>query len=239
MSNKLQIQNTQIVVSFNRNPFVRKRIFDFEDLLKSDFVIPLRAFPIADDFEPDLPRFEGYSTHGHSRIQISQNRITVATKYDIQYANSPIEASNYVKHKFKTLQRLAEQEKINFIACLVELVVYFPDGLINPFLKENTGFFALNADCKSFELGYSKRYQKDFYLNVKCAKFEEQEVLIHENHPTVHTKQGLSILLDLNTKPLFESEQQFEPSLFEKLHKTIFDIIDSNEIENYLKGEVQ
>lgn len=242
MDNRLHIANSQIVFSFRKNLEIRKRIFEFEDSLKDEFKIPFRSVAVPDDFDPNIPRFESQSIHGHSRIQVSQTRVTLATNYNELFRLDFTQVKEYILNKCNLFSKLTASENMNFIAYVIELGVYMKDDEINTFIKENTGAIAVNKDCKDFSLLYSKVYKSDFYLNVKCSKFTEQELALHNEtqtlRPTGKLKHGISIVLDVNTKPYFESNKKFENGLYGKLNKEVFDLINTKRVESFLKGDI-
>lgn len=242
MENKLHIANSQIVFSYRRNSQIRKRIFEFEDSLKEEFKVPFRSVAVPDDIDPNIPRIESQSLHGHSRIQVSQTRITLATNYNELFKLDYKQVEEYILNKCNLISPLAESEDMNFIAYVIELGIYMGEGEINPFIKENTGAIAINEDCRDFSLLYSKLFNSDFYLNVKCSKFAEQELVLHNENktlrPTGKMKNGISIVLDINTKPFFEKNKKFEKSLYEDINKEVFGIINSKNVESFLKGDI-
>jgi hypothetical protein len=242
MDNRLHIANSQIVFSFRRNPEIRKRIFEFEDSLKEEFKVPFRSVAVPDEIDPNIPRFESQSIHGHSRIQVSQTRITLATNYNEQFKLDYKQVEEYILRKCNLTSKLAESENMDFVAYVVELGVYMEEEEINTFIKENTGAIAINKDCRDFSLLYSKVFKTDFYLNVKCSKFAEQELVIHNEtktlRPTGKLKHGISVVLDINTKPFFEMNKKFEKGLYESINNEVFEIINTKNVESFLKGDI-
>ncbi|SFF02363.1 hypothetical protein SAMN05444380_12740 [Thermophagus xiamenensis] len=242
MKDNLYIDNSQIVFSFARNMEIRKRLFEFEDALKDEFKVPFITVAIPDELDPNIPRFKSQSQNGHSKIEVSQSRITLATKYDEKFKLDHHQIEKYIRAKVANLSKLADSENINFIGYIIELGIYLEPSHINDFLRENTGAFSIKEDCKDFSIYYSKNYKLDFYLNVKCSKFKEQKLILHNEtktlRPTGQFNHGISIILDVNTKPFFERHRTFEKSLYDKLNKTVFEIINTKSIEAYLKGEI-
>lgn len=242
MDNRLYIANSQIVFSFRRDPEIRKRVFEFEDSLKGEFKIPFRTVALPEDFDPNIPRFESQSIHGYSRIQVSQTRITLATNYNELFKLDYAHVKEYLLNKCNLISKLAESENMDFIAYVIELGVYMEEDKINTFIKENTGAFAIKDDCKDFSFLYSKVYKSDFYLNIKCSKFTEQELVLHNEtktlRPTGKLKHGISIVLDINTKPYFEINKKFDKGLYDKINKEIFNIIKTKRVESFLKGDI-
>jgi hypothetical protein len=242
MEHKLHIVSSQIVFSFRKNPEIRKRIFEFEDFLKNEFKIPFKSIPVPDDIEPNIPRFESQSVHGHSRIQVSQTRITLATSYNESFNLDYKQVEEYILNKSKLTSKLAESENIDFIAYIIELGVFMEEDKINSFIQKNTGIFAVKNDCKDFSLLYSKVFENNFYLNIKCSKFVEQELFLHYEtktfRPTRNLKHGISIVIDVNTKPYFELNKKFEKSLYNEINKEVFHLINNKNVESFLKGDI-
>ncbi len=124
---------------------------------------------------------------------------------------------------------------MNFVAYVIELGVYMREEEVNPFIKENTGATAIKNDCKDFSLLYSKEFKSDFYLNVKCSKFAEQELALHDEtktlRPTGKLKHGISVVLDINTKPFFEKNKTFNKDLYECINNEAFGIINTKTVD--------
>lgn len=242
MNNDLYIANSQIVFSFRRNFDIRKRIFDFEDQLKSDFKIPFRVIAIPDDLDPNIPRFESQSLHEHSHLQVSQTRITLSTNYNEDFKKNFNEVENYIDKKYKLLSSLTETESVDFIGIVLELGMYMEIEKINPFIKTNTGVTAINDDFIDFSLSYSKEYKGSFYLNIKNSKFTEQEHILHEEtkslRPTGNIKKGISVILDINTLPYFKKYQKFDKTLYSNIKTEVFTILKTKTIIDYLNGNL-
>jgi hypothetical protein len=236
MDTGIRIINSQIVFAYRRNLNIRKRIFEFEDVLKNKFKVPFRPVTIPDEIEPNIPRFEAQSINDHSKLQVSQTSITLATSFDDQFKTDSSRIQSYLTDKYESLKGLAETEEVEFVAYIVELGVYKDSEELNRYLK------AIGDDCKDFSLLYSKVYKGNYYLNVKISKFTEQQLTMHPEtgglRPTGKVDQGISIILDFNSRPYFEKNQKFEGSLHSDISQKIFELINSKSIEDYLKGEL-
>lgn len=242
MENGIRIINSQIVFSYRRNLNIRRRIFEFEDVLNNKFRVPFRPVTIPDDIEPNIPRFEAQSIHGHSKLQVSQTSITLATSFDDQFKSDSSKIQSYLTEKYESLKGLAETEGVEFIAYIVELGVFKDSEELNSYLKENTGALAIGQDCKDFSLLYSRVYQQNYYLNVKISKFTEEQLTIHPEtgglRPTGRINHGISVIIDFNSRPYFEKNQRFDSSLHSDIREKIFELINNKSIKDYLKGEL-
>jgi len=221
---------------------IRKRIFEFEDNLKSEFKIPFRAFTVPDDMDPNIPRFESESIHGHSRLQVSQSRVTLATNYNDEFKLDYDQVEHYIDNKCKLLSDLVESENVEFIAYIIELGVFMNPESINKFMKKHTGVIAISDDCIDFSLLYSMKHKEDYFINVKSSKFTQKELLLHQEskslRPTGKEKFGISIVLDINTRPLFLKKMNFDNSLYESLKDEVFNVIKEKNVEQFLKGDL-
>ncbi len=242
MDSRLHIANSQIVFSFRRNQEIRKRVFEFEDSLKAEFKAPFRTIAVPDDIDPNIPRFESQSINGHSRIQVSQTRITLATNYNENFKLDYKHVEDYLANKSSSITKLTESENMDFVAYVIELGVFMDEKKLNSFIKENTGAIAIDDDCRDFSLSYSKEYKSNYYLNIKCSKFAEQEMFLHPEtktlRPTGNLKHGISIILDINTRPYFEKTKSFDKGLCKEIQTDAFDIINSKSITDFLKGNI-
>ena len=242
MNNKLHIQNSQIVFSYRRNIDIRKRLFEFEDKLRGEFKVPFKTIAVPDEIDPNIPRFESQSVHSHSRLHISQTRITLATSFNKAFMQDYTQVRNYLNAKCSLLSGLAKSERMDFIAYVIELGVYMQENTINSFMKEHTGATAIDNDCRDFSILYSKEYKNDFYLNIKSSKFSEQELLLQKGtkvlRPSGKIKHGISTVLDINTKPFFNKNNKFDKSLYETIENEIFELMNSKGIKDFLQGNI-
>ena len=242
VENNLYITNSQVVFVFKRNLEIRKRIFEFEDILKDHFKVPFRSVAIPDEIDPNIIRFESQSQHGHSRIQASQIRISLITTYNEQFKNSYDEVSSYLQEKSAVIIPLVEAESMEYAGYIVELGVYMEEEEVNPFLMKHTKAVAISEDSIDFSVAYSKKYKERYFLNVKCSKFTELKMVLHEPsstlRPSGEVKHGISVIIDINSKPSFESDNTFDRSLYEELRAETFSIIGSKNIEDFLTGNL-
>jgi hypothetical protein len=242
MNNRFHIASSQIIFSFRRNLEIRKRVFEFEDSLKGEFKIPFRVIAIPDEIDPNIPRFESQSLHGHSHLQVSQTRITLATSYNEEFRSNYLEVEDYITRKCKLISSLAEAENMDFIAYVIELNMHMDESEINSFVRQNTGAIAITESCRDFSLLYSKEHKDNFYFNITNSKFTEQELLLHNEtktlRPTGKAKNGISVVLDVNTRPYFEKNKQFDKSLYISTKKEVFNLINTKNIEDFLKGNL-
>jgi hypothetical protein len=51
-------------------------------------------------------------------------------------------------------------------------------------------------------------------------------------------KHGISVVLDINTKPFFEKNKIFEKGLYESINNEVFEIINTKNVESFLKGDI-
>lgn len=242
MDKKLHIANSQIIFSYDRNLSVRRRLFEFEDYLKGEFKTPFRSVAIPDEIDPNIPRFESQSLNNFSKLQVSQNRIILATSYNDAYKYDFLKVKEYINNKCSLLSSLAKKENINFIAYIVELGLHMDVSQINSFLKDNTGVKAIKDGCRDFSLFYSQEHLEKFYLNIKCSKFTEKELIFHKEsktlRPTENIKYGISTLLDINTRLYFEKNKKFDESLYSKIEEETFNIINTKNIKDFLQGNI-
>ena len=77
----LKILETMFSVIFPVVTKISRKIFDFEDALKSYFG-PFQLVPIPEEAPHEIPRITTVSKGGYSSINISQSNFTFVTKYD-------------------------------------------------------------------------------------------------------------------------------------------------------------
>lgn len=239
---KMHIVNSQIVISFDRQKDIRKKIFFYEDLLQNEFKVPFKTNAVPDDLDPNINRIETNSHNEFSRLSISQNRLTLATNFNDEYKNDFDKVEEYLKNKINEIEKIVKSEKINFFAFIIELGLFLNDDNINLFLKENTGANSLNNDTRDFTLFYSKEYKENFYININCSKFIEHEFVFEQDSllikPKNNSKNGISVIIDINSRLYFDKFKNFKDDFYEQLRSEVFGIIKNKNISDYLKGNV-
>jgi len=242
MNSNIQISNSQLVFAFQRNISIRKKVFEYEDSLKDYFKVPFRTIAIPDESEPSIPRFESLSKQEHSKLQVSQNRITLLTQYDEKFRLDLAEVRNYLNERFTLLKNIAQKENLQFIAYIIELGSDLKKEELNQFIKENTGAYAVTGECRDFQLLYSRKYKDDYYLNIRNSKFTEDEFKLDKQNnilkPTGNKRYGVSVVVDINSRPYFEKNGKVDDTVFKNIENYTFNLIDNLTIKDYLKGNI-
>jgi len=238
MKSTMQFFNVQFVAVYERNKNVRERIFEYEKALKSHFKNPFRSHSIPDDVDPNYPRFDAES--GYESLSVNQERLTYSN--NIKGLNESIKIREIVSKRINILKTLLLKEKISFIAYIIELHnILENENDIFRLFKEGTQAKPLDLEnLKEFSIFYAKPHKNEFFLNINCARYEQHTVKIQRDEiPSEENKKsGISIVIDLNTRYLFNKKQPFYPELFNELENETFEIISKNELKNYLSGEI-
>lgn len=238
MSLELSIVNSQIVLGYARNINIRKRVFEFEEKLSNTFKTPFKVISIPDEVDPNIPRFETSSKHGFSKLQVSQHRINLSTTVN---NFTKIEVSSYLKEKQDLLTDLARKESSEFIAYVIEFRCYPSEDKINTILKNNTGANVIDDELREFSISYSRLYKNNYFINVKCSKVIEEEIKVEKKtNKVIDRKQrlGISIILDINSKPLFYNTKKFDNLIYKKIHGVVFDVVNNKSLEDFLQGNI-
>lgn len=234
------LRSSQIVIAYSRNMNIRKRVFEFEDALKDSFKTPFRTIAVPEELDPNIPRFESQSIHQFSQLQVSQNRLNIATNFDGKLNQE--EFKEYLVNKRESISNLVSKENIEFIAYVLDLAFVLKPNEINGILKKNSGALAISEVTKDFHIGYSQIYKEAFYINITCSKFIEKQMILDPNNndlrETDNVRHGISVKVDLNTRYYFEKNAIFKENLYKSIEETIFNIVENTSLEDYLKGEI-
>lgn len=241
--NDFYISSSQLIFVFDRNLDIRKRVFEFEEQLSVYFKTPFNILNIADNEDGNIPRFEAISHNGHSRIQVTQYRINLTTGYSQDFGKDFNKVKQYLFERRELLKNLVNKEKNQFFAYVMELA--FPgDGKeINSQLKSGTGAMAIGDSMIDFTMLYSQPFKDNFYINVKCSKYNLKKFKI-ENRNVIRKEdssyeQGIAIAIDLNTKRHFiETNSANNDILLSELENEIFSIVELNSLQSYLNGNL-
>ncbi|MFQ5823542.1 MAG: hypothetical protein ACE5JB_05755 [bacterium] len=242
MANNFYVTNSSVVFVYNRAFDIRKRIFEFEKSLDIFFKVPFNMYPVPEEADGNIPRFEAESISGHSRLQVSQFRLTFATNYSKNFSTKLESIREYISKRVLKLKNLVSSENIQFVAYILQLKFIMEKDEINDYLKNNTGIKALSDKTVDFSLLYSFPLKSKYYLNVKSSKYIE-EMLSIDPEKRIATKTGekqcgIGVTLDMNTKYYNQQGKDFKFGLIDEIEKDIFQIIQINKLQNYLTGEL-
>jgi hypothetical protein len=238
MNSELRIVNSQIIFGYARNINIRKRVFDFEDKLKMSFKTPFNVISIPDEIDPNIPRFESTSKHGFSKLQVSQHRVNFSTGFNEAYTKDKV--AKYLKEKKDLLTGLVKDEVSEFVAYVIELHCFPPKASINKMLKENTGANVIDDSLRDFSLSYSRVFKDSYFINVKCSKIRLDEITLDskKREKTIKVHEGISVIVDINSKPSFTSLGKFDENLYKDIDDLVFDIINKKSLEDFLQGNI-
>ena len=243
MSTTYEIINSQVIFVYERSAGIRKRQFEFEDSLNTHFRVPFSNFAVADDQDGNIPRFEGVSAHGFSRIQVSQYRTNLITNFNGEFRTDVGKVSDYLSERIPLLKKLLQEEENRFSAFIIELGFKFEtEEEINEVLKVNTGVHAINNETNDFSLSYSQPYKEDYFLNIKCSKYTEGKFKMVDGQlipDGEETTRGISVILDINSKLSHRNKKGYGVEIIDSLEKETFDILTANELKDYLKGDIK
>lgn len=238
MNLELRIVNSQIIFGYARNINIRKRVFEFEEKLKTSFKIPFNVISIPDEIDPNIPRFESSSKHGFSKLQVSQHRVNFSTGFNEAFTKDKV--AEYLKEKKYLLTSLLKDEKSEFVAYVIELHCFPPKSNINNILKINTGAKVIDDSLIDFSLSYSKVYSDNYFVNVKCSKikFEKRTLDSNRIEQNKEIHEGISVILDINSKPSFNALGKFDENLYTNIDDLVFDILNKKSLEDFLQGNI-
>jgi|GEM_PF-2222703 len=243
MAGNFEIINSQVIFAYQRSLDIRKRQFEFEEKLKDIFNIPFRNFAIGDDQDGNIPRFEGISKHGFSKLQTTQFSTNLITNFKDDYSADIKKVGAYLSERISLLKGLVKSENNKFSAFVIELGFEFgSDAEINKILKENTGAHCLTIDTNDFSLSYSQKYKDDYFLNIKISKYTEGKFKIVDSELVPdgsEQKKGISIILDINSKLAFRNNKDYGVDIVDSLEKETFQILSTYTLEDYLKGNIK
>lgn len=99
-----------LTVTMDRNPSIRRRVNDIEDVVRSrsesGYSQP-QILPVPDELDPEIPRMIFSSRAGHSQILVSQLAITFNANYSADWAAEPDKCLNYLLSKIEMLFKIA------------------------------------------------------------------------------------------------------------------------------------
>jgi len=238
---KPYILQSQVIFYYQRNSNIRKKVFEFESALKNYFATPFNLIPIADELHPELPRFEAISINNHSQLQVSQHHLSFATSYDESYKYDIHLSRKYINERVGIFKELLKDEKILYLAYIVNLNFIKDKHLINDYIKEKSGIKSINEETIDLNFLYSFPIMDKYYLNVKTSKYVNQNININfsENSQESNFEYGISIEIDVNSRFLSNNNISFDELIYNDIEKSVFEVIDKNDLETFLSGDIK
>lgn len=239
MNSGTKILNSQLIFVYRRNIDIRRQIFELENLLGSDFQLPFKLINIPDEINPDFPRIETFSIGDHSRLQISQTRIDLGTRFDDKFNENFEMVFNYMRDKWRILYAVARDANIQYSACVLSFIYYMDKLKINNFLKEHTGAYVISDSLRDFSIRFSIEFKNSYYLNIQASKITEEKIyLAGKSKEPFETLYGIEFIVDLNTKLEFENSNKFNEVCNDQLLNNIEEFINNHEITDLINGNI-
>jgi hypothetical protein len=238
------VVGSQLVFVFDKDNQIRKKMFDYEDNLSSLFKTPFILLPVPDEADGNIPRFEGQSINGFSRIQVSQFRLSFITTYSAEFKSDLNNIKKYLHERLLVFKDIVTKlHEVKYVGYIFDVFIKYDESKINDFLKKYTKFEALKTDTIDFNVKYSFPYKANYFLNINVSKARQDELkidnkgrIIGKTGKSIH---GISVITDINSKRYIQTGNKFNFDLIFKMEKEIFEVISKNKIENYLTGDIK
>lgn len=245
---------SSINIYYPRNIQIRRKVFDFEELLSSKYKIPAVTVPIPDNFSPEFPRITFISNQEHSKIKISQVNTELLVIYTDDYIHDFKKCINYLKERFSILFPAILnicKNRIYYIG--LTTTIHFPIDkeyyndlkiyLIKAFLGEKN----INQSLYDFYIKYSSVKDNIYFINYNMRNYqifkskEGEQKDIFSLKDMEQISQGTEILLDINNRKQFNDNKNYElkDDIFDDLINIISNIINTK-LEKILKtGKIE
>ncbi len=245
---------SQLVISFEADrDIISTNSRKYEELLKDKFITPFFVTTgLQEGSDPSIPRFTANSIGNHSKLQISQNRLNLTTRFDDAFCFDIEKITEYLKDRTEFLSKIIGPSKTTFMGVVIRFDVFLEDPNINEYIKNLTNISFLGPDIRDFTYRYSKRHSNYFNINVTVAKFQRISFHIPGNtpledltkgielKPDLSTMQnGVNIIIDFNNKPLVEMGTRFDISKMAEFFDYFNNINKNNTIENLMTANLK
>jgi hypothetical protein len=238
------VSASTIVIAFEPNRLIRRRVFEFEDRLESVFKKPFQVFQVPDNYNPGFPRFQADSHNGHSRLEVSQQELKIETSYGVEFATDIASIGQYVTERVSLVKDLVRLEKVMYVGLVLTLDFALNPKEINAFAASNSGLRAIDGNTREFSLRYSTPYKEDFFLVVSCTKYIQQSVTLDSvgnvaGNEGMSMEHGIEVTLDLNSKKGFQEGNTFDDHHYDSICEILFGLVSTCSLEDYLSGKIQ
>ena len=223
--------SSSINIIFDRQREIRKKQFDFEEILKGRYAVPAQVISVPDDLDPQIPRVLFTSEHGFSQVAISQINMALNVRYSDEWQKDIIKnGSPYLKERvpilFELLHTVNTDIKPNFCGCTLTAKLQFKksdDDLIKIISKK---YCNIPEKEKLYDIStkISKRMGEDFFSNITVANYRTWK--IQKVAGVVKFKvgdaieRGLELTVDYNDRQSFNNKDSYSSSA-ETLNKIV------------------
>jgi hypothetical protein len=233
----MEIIGNQIIFDFVIDKTIRRKVFDFEDKLKTLFVVPfiLHNIPygLNEEVFLPIPTFSSRSIDNAGNLDVSQNQLTFTNSFDSKSSKDFQYIKKVTESYLNNFNSALADNKINYLGVITQLFFKLDNVTITELLI-NSGFnFIKNNPINEFGFTYSFITKEIYFINISVNSAH----LVDPN--TNEKKSGLGVSVDINSKNTQNLNKEFEISYIEDIKDILFFIIKENSIENYINGEIK
>lgn len=212
-------------IIFERQLDIRRRVNDFEDILREDYLQP-QVLPIPDEFQADAPRIIFVSQHGFSQIVVTQVSIGLTINYSANWQVNTNYRREYLLERipklFTLISRIRKgKSRVRPFYCGLSTVVRLADEKkefdIAPHLAR---IYLVQPDIKKlydFQLKLTTVEMQQFFSNVTVENYRThiiegvpQEVIrLPEKRASAL---GIQITGDYNDRYAFQERPKYRTS---------------------------
>jgi hypothetical protein len=208
------VVSSRVTILYEPVPEVRKKVFDLESALTSDFLSPT-IIPVPDDAPGEIPRIEFQSKHGHSLIRVSQVRADLLTTYDEHFRTDVDKCFEYIITKNQLLNKVVDILSPNIAVTGLSITVHWPETEISQHESARTLVSKYLPSCLSeqkifdFKVNRTVHLSDELYLlsTINNYRIYSSKSAIETPYPSLHnlslTEFGLEMELEVNDRSAF------------------------------------
>ena len=244
--------NSKLIINFDvdRN-ILSSSARVYEEKLKSNFIVPFFVVNgLPEGADPSITRFLANSLGGHSKVEISQNKITLTTNFDANFCFDIDKIIQYLLEKSEFLKQVIEPGKVTFMGIVINFDTMFEEAEILPYLAKLTGLNFLQSGVRDFTYRYSKIYNNDYVANVTVTKFQKVTfnipmataltgIPVQLKPEEGKTDTGITITIDINNKILLQKGQRFDINNLNAFFKPFDSLIKNSTLDDLVVGNLK
>ncbi|SFL80772.1 hypothetical protein [Salibacterium qingdaonense] len=242
------IQTTTFNAFFPKEQGMRRNFINIEDGLKDHFQTPLHLLPIPDDAPPDIPRAQTESHEGHSKLNISLDRLSLQTKYDHRFQSDWYKCKEYLENRIFPLINLMKgyiDNNYSFSGLTTEIFIHDLDEEPVKHLFEN--FIKIGSNTNPFDVNLKLTYvlRERFYINISFSNVRLYEKTTNrEKELPAYLQQKddvLSVLIDINDRYAhnFQKDYHSDVDVMDEIFTITNDILTGKLDQIIYEGRVE
>jgi hypothetical protein len=234
-------------IVFEKQPEIRKKVFELEEKLKGKFGNP-SVLPMPDEFDENAPRIIMQSLGGHSTLVVTFVNAQLETRFDNDFINDWDKCSEYLIDRFSAIYDCFENiisSKVKFMGLIatVKYDVSEKEEAVKKLLEKLGSQTLTNSNPFDVNIRLTYVNEDKYYVNLGISNNREMALMKGSTNNEIiqQLKDNLLFVIDVNDRYASNSDFSYRTtkeiiSAVANKVKSVIDVtiptfIDSGEIK--------